>query len=327
MSIITNRHDVMVLFDVVNGNPNGDPDAGNLPRIDPTTNKGLVSDVCLKRKIRNFMIEFPPKREKDGKGFNIIVKQGNIINNELDTAIEKATEKLGKEADDKKKAEAAMKWLCREFYDIRAFGGVLSTGTDVLKGSAYGQVRGPIQFTFGQSVHPITPLEISITRCAVTKPEDEEKERTMGSKHIVPYALYVGKVFISPAFAEKTGFTEQDLNIFFEALLHMFEHDQSAARPEMNIRGIFDFEHVGTQDENNAEQNKREARLGCCHAHKLFDGIKVDLSDDAKKMEKTYPESFLDYDIKCNWEEEPLPAGVKLHLRHEGKTIPDNNGK
>lgn len=327
MSIITNRHDVMVLFDVVNGNPNGDPDAGNLPRIDPTTNKGLVSDVCLKRKIRNFMIEFPAQRENDGNGFNIIVKQGNIINNELDTAIKKATEKLEKNADDKKKAEAAMKWLCREFYDIRAFGGVLSTGEDVLKGSAYGQVRGPIQFTFAQSVHTITPLEISITRCAVTKPEDEKKERTMGNKHIVPYALYVGKVFISPAFAEKTGFTGQDLNIFFEALLHMFEHDQSAARPEMNVRGIFDFEHVGTQDENNAEQNKREARLGCCHAHKLFDGIKIDLKEDVKKQGKTYPESFLDYDIKCNWEEEPLPAGVKLHLRHEGKTIPANNGK
>lgn len=325
MPIITNRHDVMVFFDVVNGNPNGDPDAGNLPRIDPTTNKGLVSDVCLKRKIRNFLIEFPPQREENGNGFNIIVKQGNIINNELDTAIKKATEEM-KENDDKKKAEAAMNWLCREFYDIRAFGGVLSTGTDVLKGSAYGQVRGPVQFTFGQSVHPITPLEISITRCAVTKPEDEKKERTMGNKHIVPYALYVGKVFISPAFAEKTGFAEQDLNIFFEALMHMFDHDQSAARPEMNVRGIFDFEHVGTQAKDNAEQNKREARLGCCHAYKLFDGIKVDLSEDAKKKGKTYPESFLDYDVKCNWEKDLLPAGVKLHIRHEGKTIPVNNG-
>lgn len=322
MSIITNRHDVLFLFDVVNGNPNGDPDAGNLPRIDPTTNKGLVSDVCLKRKIRNFLIDFPTQREKDGNGFNIIVKQGNIINNELDTAIKKATEELEKGADDKKKAEAAKDWLCKEFYDIRAFGGVLSTGDDVLKGSAYGQVRGPIQFTFGQSVHPITPLEISITRCAVTKPEDEKKERTMGNKHIVPYALYVGKVFVSPAFAEKTGFTEQDLNIFFEALLHMFDHDQSAARPEMNVRGIFDFEHVGTQDEKNPEQNRREARLGCYHAYKLFEGIKVDLSEDAKKKDKECPESFGDYSIRCEWSESSLPKGVKLHLRHEEKTIP-----
>ncbi len=326
MAIITNRHDVMVLFDVVNGNPNGDPDAGNLPRIDPTTNKGLVSDVCLKRKIRNFMIEFPPQRKENDNGFDIIVKQGNIINNELDTAIKKATEEI-KEKDDKKKAEAAMKWLCREFYDIRAFGGVLSTGTDVLKGSAHGQVRGPVQFTFGQSVHPITPLEISITRCTVTKPEDEKKERTMGNKHIVPYALYVGKVFISPAFAEKTGFTEEDLAIFFEALSHMFDHDQSAARPEMNVRGIFDFEHIGTQGETNAEQNKREARLGCCHAHKLFGGIEIDLKEEVKKQGKSWPELFLDYNIQCKWENEPLPAGVKLHLRHEGKTILSNNGK
>lgn len=322
MSIITNRHDVMVLFEVINGNPNGDPDAGNLPRIDPTTNKGLVSDVCLKRKIRNFMIDFPTPREDNGNGFNIIVKQGNIINNELDKAIKTATENI-QNADNKKKAEAAKDWLCKEFYDIRAFGGVLSTGDDVLKGSAHGQVRGPIQFTFGQSVHPITPLEISITRCAVTKPEDEKKERTMGNKHIVPYALYVGKVFVSPAFAEKTGFTEQDLNIFFEALLHMFDHDQSAARPEMNVRGIFDFEHVGTQGEKNAEQNKREARLGCCHAHKLFEGINIELSSDAKAKGKTYPESFGDYEIKCEWETNPLPSsGVKLHLRHEGRTIP-----
>lgn len=326
MAIITNRHDVMVLFDVVNGNPNGDPDAGNLPRIDPTTNKGLVSDVCLKRKIRNFLIEFPPQRKENDNGFDIIIKQGNIINNELDTAIKKATEEI-KEKNDKKKAEAAMKWLCREFYDIRAFGGVLSTGTDVLKGSAHGQVRGPVQFTFGQSVHPITPLEISITRCAVTKPEDEKKERTMGNKHIVPYALYVGKVFISPAFAEKTGFTEEDLTIFFEALSHMFDHDQSAARPEMNVRGIFDFEHIGTQGEKNAEQNKREARLGCCHAYKLFDGIKIGLKEEVKKQGKSWPEAFLDYNIQCNWENEPLPAGVKLHLRHEGRTIPSNNGK
>jgi CRISPR-associated protein Csd2 len=140
----------------------------------------------------------------------------------------------------------------------------------------------------------------------------------MGNKHIVPYALYVGKVFISPAFAEKTGFTAQDLNVFFEALLHMFDHDQSAARPEMNVRGIFDFEHIGTQNDKNAEQNKREARLGCYHAHKLFDGIKIDLNEDAKKKEKTYPESFGDYSIKCEWSEPTLPKGVKLHLWHEG---------
>jgi len=126
---------------------------------------------------------------------------------------------------------------------------------------------------------------------------------------------------------KRTGFTEEDLAIFFEALSHMFDHDQSAARPEMNVRGIFDFEHIGTQGEKNAKQNKCEARLGCCHAHKLFDGIKIDLKEEMKKQGKSYPESFLDYNIQCNWENKPLPAGVKLHLRHEGKTIPSNNGK
>lgn len=315
-NIVTNRHDIMILFDVKNGNPNGDPDAGNLPRIDPTTNKGLVSDVCLKRKVRNYIVEFCENIEKpiasNENEYNILVKQGAIINNELSSAIKEATEKLDNKASDKEKAEAAMKWLCRKFYDIRAFGGVLSTGQDVLKGSAFGQVRGPIQFTFGQSCHPITPLEISITRCAVTKPEDEKKERTMGNKHIVPYGLYAAKAFISPVFAERTGFTNDDLNKFFDALYDLFSHDQSAARPEMVVRGIYDFEHVGTQHENNAEQNKKEARLGCCHAYKLFDGIDIQLKDN-----KELPESYADYAIKCNWTENNLPKGLKLHLRHD----------
>ncbi|MCX5807411.1 MAG: type I-C CRISPR-associated protein Cas7/Csd2 [Proteobacteria bacterium] len=310
-TIITNRHDILILFDVTNGNPNGDPDAGNMPRIDPTSNKGLVSDVCLKRKIRNYVMDFC----KDNR-FDILVKQGNIINNEITTAITDATETLpnkGKSTD-KEKAEAAMKWLCNKFYDVRAFGGVLSTGKDVLQGSAFGQVRGPVQFTFARSLDPITPLDISITRCAVTKPEDEKKERTMGNKHIVPYALYAAKVYVSPVFAERTGFTDDDLNLFFEALQYMFTHDQSAARAEMTVRGIYDFEHVGTQDPNNAEQNKHEARLGCYHAHKLFEGITVGLEQG-----KTYPESFNDYkdNIVCAWAENNLPKGVVLHLRHE----------
>lgn len=315
-TVITNRHDILILFDVKNGNPNGDPDAGNLPRIDPTTNKGLVSDVCLKRKIRNYVIDF---NDDDGKnflngdnGYDVLVKQGVVINNELTSATSDATEKMDKKVSDKEKAKAARKWLCRKFYDVRTFGGVLSTGNDVLKGSAYGQVRGPIQFTFGQSLDPITPLEISITRCAVTKPEDEKKERTMGNKHIVPYGLYMAKAFVSPVFAERTGFTEDDLTLFFEALYDMFTHDQSAARPEMIVRGIYDFEHVGTQHANNAEQNKKEARLGCCHAHKLFEGIEIQLENG-----KEFPESFNDYHVKCKWSEENILNGVQLHLRHE----------
>jgi CRISPR-associated protein Csd2 len=209
--IVSRRHDIFVMFDVTNGNPNGDPDAGNLPRIDPTTNKGLVSDVCLKRKVRNF----------------------------------------------------------------------------------------------------VTPLEISITRCAVTKPEDEKKERTMGNKHIVPYALYVAKAFVSPVFAERTGFTEDDLGLFFEALHHMFDHDQSAARAEMTVRGIYDFEHVGTQEKGNDAQNAREAKLGCAHAWQLFEGVKIELKKDADGRAKDYPESFADYSVTDNWLNDAPPTGIK----------------
>jgi CRISPR-associated protein Csd2 len=182
-----------------------------------------------------------------------------------------------------------------------------------MKGSAFGQVRGPVQFTFGQSFHPITPLEITITRCAVTKEEDAAKERTMGNKHIVPYALYAAKDYVSPAFAERTGFTQGDLDLLFEALLNMFEHDRSAARGEMVVRGLYDFEHVGTQPEINAKQNRSEARLGSAHAHKLFEGIKVSLKEG-----KEFPESFADYEVICEWTKENLPKGVKLHKRHEG---------
>ena len=308
-NILTNRHDFMLLFEVTNGNPNGDPDAGNMPRLDPNTNRGIVSDVCLKRKVRNYVAEFAPARNGDGNGFNILITQGAVIETQQKRGIEAAREQ---HKDKDKQAEAAMKWLCREFYDVRTFGGVLSTGDDVMKGSAFGQVRGPVQFTFGQSFHAITPLEITITRCAVTKEADKEKERTMGNKHIVPYALYAAKGYVSPAFAERTGFTQADLDLLFEAMLHMFEHDRSAARGEMVVRGLYDFEHIGTQLETNAEQNKREARLGCAHAHKLFEGVRVKL-----KAGKDFPESFADYDVTCDWTDENLPNGVKLHKMHE----------
>lgn len=263
MSYVTNRHDIFVLFDVTNGNPNGDPDAGNLPRTDPTTNRGLVSDVCLKRKIRNFIVSFcTDTHGKPLDGYDILVRQGNILNNEIKAEADKASAELGK-ATDRQKAERAKDFLCRRFYDVRAFGGVLSTGDDIMKGSTYGQVRGPIQFTFGRSYDPVTPLEVSITRCAVTKPEDEKKERTMGNKHIVPYALYAAKAYVSPIFAKSTGFSNDDLKLFFQALEHMFTHDQSASRAEMTVRAIYDFEHVGTQPEANADQNWKEAMLGC----------------------------------------------------------------
>lgn len=318
--LLTNRHDFLLLFEVTNGNPNGDPDAGNLPRLDPNTNRGIVSDVCLKRKVRNMVEMFPPTRESESSnGYNILIKQGAVIERAQQDAI-KGSKDSGSITGGSH-AERAKNWLCREFFDVRTFGGVLSTGDEVMKGSAFGQVRGPVQFTFGQSFHPITPLEVTITRCAVTKEEDAKKERTMGNKHIVPYALYAAKGYVSPAFAEKTGFTDGDLELLFQSLLNMFEHDRSAARGEMIVRGLYDFEHCGTQHPNNAEQNRREARLGCAHAHKLIEGVKVTLKEG-----KTFPESFADYDVKCDWTEANLPRGIKLHLRHEGTTVGPKHG-
>lgn len=320
---LTNRHDILLLLEVTNGNPNGDPDAGNMPRIEPNSNRGLVSDVCLKRKVRNYVAEFGPKTERSGNenGFKLLIAQGAVLNTEISNGIQKATEPMPADAPKDKKQEAAMRWLCREFYDVRTFGGVLSTGDDIMKGSAWGQVRGPVQFTFGQSYHPITPIEITVTRCAVTKEEDAEKERTMGHKHIVPYALYSAKAYVSPAFAERTSFTNADLALLFDALNNLFTHDHSAARGEMIVRGIYDFEHVGTQHENNKQQNGREARLGCAHAHVLFDGIEVRLKKrknaDGTETVLEAPQSFADYDVINQWETKPLPKGVKLHLRHE----------
>ncbi len=323
MAIVTHRHDILILFDVKNGNPNGDPDAGNLPRVDPTSNKGLVSDVCLKRKVRNYVEQFQPK-SLNGRGFEIMIHQGAVINKLVDDAEGPATEKIKPDEDKDQWQREALKWLCNKYYDLRTFGAVISTGNKIFKGSTYGQVRGPIQFTFGQSLHAITPLEISITRCAVADEKEKKateeaadkgsgENRTMGNKHIVPYALYMAKAFVSPVFAERTGFTDDDLNLFFDALQNLFTHDQSAARAEMVIRGIYDFEHVGTQHPNNASQNGTEAKLGCCHAHKLFDGIKVALRDSQKE----FPQSFDDYDVTCEWTEATLPKSVWLNLRHD----------
>lgn len=258
-----------------------------------------------------------------------MIHQGAVINQIVNYAKEPASKKADSNKEKDKWQLEALKWLCTKYYDLRAFGAVISTGNEIFKGSSYGQVRGPIQFTFGRSIDPITPLDISITRCAVADEKEKKavetsaergsgENRTMGNKHIVPYALYAAKAYVSPIFAERTFFTDEDLNLFFGALQNMFTHDQSAARAEMTVRGIYDFEHVGTQNPNNAEQNKREARLGCYHAHKLFEGVHVGLNPG-----KIYPESFDDYkdQIVCTWTGNTLPKGVVLHLRHEQPVI------
>ena len=231
MSAIQNRYDFVFLFDVTNGNPNGDPDAGNMPRLDPETSQGLVTDVCLKRKIRNY-VRSPRARAR----LQIYVQERAVLNRRHQgawdaKALEPERRRLQKLPKDQAKARELTDWMCGNFYDIRTFGAVMTTEVNC------GQVRGPVQLAFARSIEPVLPLESAITRMAVTNERDVEKERTMGRKHIVPYGLYRGHGFVSAKLAEKTGFSDADLELLWEALASMFEHDRSAARGEMSARG------------------------------------------------------------------------------------------
>lgn len=256
---LANRYDFVLLFDVIDGNPNGDPDAGNLPRLDAETGHGLVTDVCLKRKVRNFVglvkEEKPP--------FEIYVKEKAVLNKQHERAYEAIGASDLLKGDDKKrkggdKTGEARDWMCKNFYDVRTFGAVMSTGVNC------GQVRGPVQLTFARSVDPIVTLEHSITRMAVTNEKDLEKERTMGRKHTVPYGLYVAHGFVSAFLSDQTGFSEDDLELLWTALAQMFEHDRSAARGQMSTRGLYVFKH--------------DSKLGNAHAHNLFDKIQPTLN-------------------------------------------------
>ncbi|ASK27930.1 type I-C CRISPR-associated protein Cas7/Csd2 [Neisseria chenwenguii] len=272
---IQNRYEFVYFFDVTNGNPNGDPDAGNMPRLDPETSKGLVTDVCLKRKIRNF-IEISCPNEP---GYEIYVKEKSVLNLQN----KRAYEALGIESEAKKlprdeaKARDITAWMCKNFFDIRSFGAVMTTEVNS------GQVRGPVQLAFAQSIDPIVPLEISITRMAVTNEKDLEKERTMGRKHIVPYGLYRVHGFISANLAAKTGFSDNDLEKLWQSLQLMFEHDRSAARGEMAARKLIVFKH--------------DSVLGSQPAHKLFERVKVErISSESG----TPAQSFADYRISVD---------------------------
>ncbi|MDR1741104.1 MAG: type I-C CRISPR-associated protein Cas7/Csd2 [Synergistaceae bacterium] len=240
MNPITKRYDFILAFDVVNGNPNGDPDAGNAPRIDPETGKGLVSDVCLKRKIRNYvtLVKRDPATGAPEAGYDIYVKEKAILNRQHKLAYD-ALALDSKKAEDTDKAR---QWMCQTFFDIRMFGAVMSTEVNC------GQVRGPVQMTFARSVDRIAVLDQSITRMAVTTERESTAQsggnRTMGRKTIVPYGLYVGYGFISPYLANDTGFSEDDLNLLWQALANMFELDRSAARGLMATRKLFVFEHT-----------------------------------------------------------------------------------
>ena len=274
---IQNRYEFVYFFDVTNGNPNGDPDAGNMPRLDPESSKGLVTDVCLKRKIRNFI----EVAYENAPGYEIYVKEKSVLNLQNKRAYEALDVKpeAKKLPKDEAKAREITAWMCKNFFDIRSFGAVMTTEVNS------GQVRGPVQLAFAQSLDPIVPLEISITRMAVTNEKDLEKERTMGRKHIVPYALYRVHGFISANLAAKTGFSDEDLQKLWQALQMMFEYDRSAARGEMVARKLIVFKH--------------DSALGNLPAHKLFERVTV----DRVQGESGSPAAaFSDYRININRE-------------------------
>lgn len=288
---LTNRYEFVLFYDVENGNPNGDPDAGNMPRIDPETGYGIVTDVCIKRKIRNY-VDILKANES---GYQIYVTEGVALNNQHLRAYTETDTPLPKQAKNVP-AEDLLKvrqWMCDNFYDVRTFGAVMSTGVNC------GQVRGPVQLNFSRSLDPIMQQEVTITRVAVTRPEDE-KTTEMGRKHIVPYGLYRVEGYISPALANQegkgTGFSEEDLEVFWQALENMFELDHSASRGKMASRKLFIFKH--------------DSELGNAPSHKLFDLITHELAED-----KVVPRQFSDYKIYVD--RDNLPDGVMLIERFE----------
>ncbi len=286
---IKNRYEFVILFDVENGNPNGDPDAGNMPRVDPESSYGLVTDVCLKRKIRNFV----ETAKEDESGFRIYIKDGVPLNRsdaEAFAALDvKPDDKSIKEAK-KKDKDLDLKlrdFMCREFFDIRTFGAVMTT---FVKGALNcGQVRGPVQLSFARSVDPVIPQEVTITRVAITTEADAEtKGNTMGRKYIIPYGLYRAEGYISANLARKvTGFDEQDLELLWTAILNMFEHDHSAARGKMAVRELIVFKH--------------ESELGNAPAYKLFDAVQV-----SRKEGVVMPRAYGDYTVTVG----EMPLGV-----------------
>lgn len=303
---VRNRHEFVLFFDVTNGNPNGDPDAGNLPRLDPETNRGLVTDVALKRKVRNYVA----LARRDKPGHEIYMSEGATLNNQHKKAWAAVMPDVTKAEDFKKlpkdegKSRALTRWMCANFWDIRTFGAVMTFGVNA------GQVRGPVQFSFARSVEQILPLEISITRMAATTEADTEAKggRTMGRKHIVPYGLYRAHGYVSAPLASHpvkgTGFSEADLDLLWEALGNMFDHDRSAARGEMATRKLIVFRHA--------------SELGSAQAQSLFDRIKTWRVHQGSRQEigsietDNWPvaRGFADYAITV--ERDGLPNGVEI---------------
>lgn len=283
-NIITNRYDFVLFFDVKDGNPNGDPDAGNLPRVDPETGHGLVTDVCLKRKVRNYVQMSNGNKD----GYDIFIKEKAVLNNLIDQAHEQEDVKSKEKGD---KTEAARQFMCKKYFDVRTFGAVMSTGKNA------GQVRGPVQLTFSRSVNQVVPLEHSITRMAVATQAEAEKQqgdnRTIGRKFTIPYGLYRCHGFISAPFATQTEFNEDDLSLFWKALLDMFEHDRSAARGQMATRKLIVFKH--------------DSNMGSAHAHTLFDMVKTEATSNPVR-------DFSEYKITVPSQSD-MPQGVTLEIK------------
>lgn len=331
---IFNRYEFLFMFDCVNGNPNGDPDAGNAPRLDPQDMHGLVSDVAIKRRIRNYvqMARGNKLADNDGPGFAIFIEHATNLNVAIARAHENAGDKkiTGKKGANKNDVEEARRWMCRNFYDVRTFGAVMSTGANA------GQVRGPVQVAFCRSVDPILPLDASITRMAIAQPEGEKSKkmsskeleqwtaevpedelRTMGRKSFIPYGLYVGKGFISANLADPanrgTGFSEDDLKLLWDSILNMYEHDRSSSKGIMTVHPehTFVFKHVGTDPQE--DQRLRQAKLGCAPAHKLFDLVESRIQHvDAPRSIKDYGMLPTPGTIKSE-----LPSGVEVYQMDE----------
>jgi len=310
---IENRYEFLFLFDCENGNPNGDPDAGNAPRIDPEDMYGLVSDVALKRRVRNY-VQIAKNNERPNA---IFIEHATNLNRPIAESHLQANGEIpekGKASKDK--VRLARDWMCKNFYDVRTFGAVMSTGANA------GQVRGAVQFSFARSLDKVLPLDISVTRMAVTedvktakslddfqkweREQPEDQLRTMGRKNLIPYGLYAAKGFISANLAQDTGFSETDLELLWEALLNMYDHDRSASKGMMSCRGLYIFKHVGT--DTDLEQRKKQAILGCAPAHKLLDlGSIIAIN---KREGVDTPRKFADYQVTVH--EDRLPAGVVL---------------
>lgn len=288
MDAIKNRYEFVMLFDVENGNPNGDPDAGNQPRIDPETNCGIVTDVCLKRKIRNYV-----ELAKEGEvGYNILIKNDKSLNSKFTAAYEACGLKTGQNGANKEDVLTAQKYMCENYYDVRTFGAVMSTGDKNAKDTC-GTVRGPVQINFARSIDPIYYQDITITRQAKTTDDRQAAggNSEMGKKSIVYYGLYRAEGYISAALAQKTtGFSEEDLNLLWESIINMFENDRSAARGKMCMRKLIIFKH--------------DLMLGNAPAHILFDKVNVKKNDDVG-----VPRKFSDYTITVDYN---MPQGVEI---------------